>query len=48
MRCLRMFKRVEIEPPVDDTLYTVSIEYVAVSSPQTALIRRVRLMVMQE
>jgi len=39
---------VEVEPPVDGELHTVSLEYRAVVAPQVALIRRVRLMVMQE
>jgi len=39
---------IEIEPLADESSYTVSLEYRAVGSPQTALVRRVRLMVMQE
>ena len=39
---------VEVEPPVDGELHTVSLEYRAVVVPQVALVRRVRLMVMQE
>ncbi len=39
---------VEVEPQVDDTPYTVALEYGFAAGPQTALVRRVRLMVMQE
>ena len=39
---------IELEPIVEDKLHTVSLEYRCVGSPQTALVRRVRLMVMQE
>jgi len=39
---------IEVEPPVDDSLYTISLEYHAMIVPQVALVRRVRFMVMQE
>ncbi len=39
---------VEVEPSVGGELHTVSLEYRAVVAPQVALVRRVRLMVMQE
>lgn len=39
---------IEVEPPVDNSLYTVALEYGFAVGPQTALVRRVRLMVMQE
>ena len=38
----------EIDVPVDDSPYTVVLQYVSQHSSQTALIRRVRLMLMQE
>lgn len=39
---------IEIEPSADKSPCSVALEYRAVGSPQTALVRRVRLMVMQE
>lgn len=39
---------IEIEPLVDNTPCTVALEYGFATVPQTALVRRVRLMVMQE
>lgn len=39
---------VEIEPPANNTPYTVILQYVSQHASQTALIRRARIMLMQE
>ena len=38
----------EVTPLSDGSLYTATLQYVAQASPQTALIRRARLMLMQQ